>query len=48
MCVRACDAAQVNVADVNLRMTLLGHATSCPVYITATALRNLAHADGEV
>lgn len=37
----------VDVKHVDLACTLLGHASSFPVYITATALGKLAHPAGE-
>ncbi|CAD7069203.1 unnamed protein product [Tilletia caries] len=36
-----------NVSAVNYSTTLLGHKSSMPIYITATALGKLGHPDGE-
>merc|ERR1719352_677162 len=38
----------VNVREIDLTTTLLGCASSLPLYFTATALGKLAHQDGEV
>jgi L-lactate dehydrogenase (cytochrome) len=38
----------VDVAEISLGSRILGHASSLPLYITATALGKLAHPDGEV
>merc|ERR1719277_2302238 len=38
----------VNVREIDLTTTLLGAASSLPLYFTATALGKLAHQDGEV
>ena len=38
----------VNVKNIDLRTKILGHPSSFPVYITATALGKLAHPEGEV
>ena len=38
----------VNVRNIDISTTILGHRTSMPVYITATALARLGHPDGEV
>ena len=49
-----CDAGvhllclQVNVANVDLRSTMLGHGVKMPVYISSCALGRLAHPDGEL
>lgn len=37
----------VNVRKVDMSSTILGHTTSFPLYITATALGKLAHPEGE-
>ncbi len=38
----------VNVRDVSMACTLLGHPSRLPVYLTATALGKLAHPEGEL
>lgn len=43
-----CPRVMRNVGTIDTSSTLLGHPTSFPVYITATALGNLAHPEGEV
>ncbi|KAI0090706.1 FMN-dependent dehydrogenase-domain-containing protein [Irpex rosettiformis] len=37
-----------NVTEVDFSTTLLGHKSSMPIYITATALGKLGHPDGEL
>lgn len=36
-----------DVTNVDFASTILGHKTSLPIYITATALGKLGHPDGE-
>ena len=38
----------MDVSKISLRTTVLGYPTSCPIYVTATALGKLAHPEGEV
>mmetsp|Transcript_7142 Transcript_7142/g.15448 ORF Transcript_7142/g.15448 Transcript_7142/m.15448 type:complete len:517 (+) Transcript_7142:98-1648(+) len=38
----------VNVREIDMTTTVLGHPSSLPIYFTATALGKLAHKDGEV
>ncbi|MBW0542134.1 hypothetical protein O181_081849 [Austropuccinia psidii MF-1] len=37
----------INVSQIDFSTSLLGHRTSMPIYITATALGKLGHPDGE-
>lgn len=38
----------VNVKTINTQTSILGHSTSLPLYVSATALAKLAHPEGEV
>merc|ERR1712232_1075869 len=38
----------VNVAEIDMNTTILGVASSLPLYFSATALAKLAHQDGEL
>jgi L-lactate dehydrogenase (cytochrome) len=38
----------VNVKDIDMRTTILGHPSSIPVYLSAVAMCGLGHPDGEV
>ncbi len=37
----------VNVKNIDMRSTILGHATSFPVYLSAVAMCKLGHPEGE-
>ena len=38
----------VNVRDIDMRTTILGHPSSLPVYLSAVAMCKLGHPEGEV
>eukprot|EP00051_Salpingoeca_urceolata_P010782 m.132629 g.132629 ORF g.132629 m.132629 type:complete len:785 (+) comp16851_c0_seq3:98-2452(+) len=38
----------VNVKEIDMRTTILGHESSCPVFLSAIAMCKLGHPDGEV
>jgi len=38
----------IDVSQINLSTSILGYPSTCPIYITATALGKLGHPEGEV